>query len=57
MEITVSIKNVYGQDLIYPACKVSQVLTLIKGSKTLSRIDIENLKRLDWTIKVKAQEL
>lgn len=57
MEITVRIKNVYGTDLIYPACNTSQAIARISGRKTLKRYDIEILKGIGWTIKVEAPAL
>lgn len=52
MTIKVRIKNVYGNDLIYPACNTSQALTRMKGTKTLSTYDIELLKGIGWTIQL-----
>lgn len=54
MSITVTIKNIYGQDLIYPACEVSQAIVLMKGTKTLSRHDIHLMEKLGWIVGVKA---
>lgn len=52
MELTVKIKQVYGQDLIYPACNVSQAICRVAGRKTLSHNDIELLKGVGFTFKV-----
>ncbi len=57
MEITVKIKNVYSNELVYPACNTSQAIVRITGRKTLSRNDIEVLKGIGWTIKVEAPQL
>ena len=57
MNIKVTIKSVYGTELVYPACEVSQAIVLMKGTKTLSRHDIHLMKKLNWNVEVKAQEL
>lgn len=36
MQVTISIKDVYGRPTAYPACKVSEGLAAIAGTKTLT---------------------
>ena len=43
MNIQVFIKNVYGNQLIYPKCDISKAFSNIAKTKTLS---IENLKTI-----------
>jgi len=43
MKIQVFIKNVYGNQLIYPKCKIAKSFSDIAKTKTLS---IENLKTI-----------
>ena len=43
MNIQVTIKNVYGNQLIYPKCYISKAFSNIAKTKTLS---IENLKTI-----------
>jgi hypothetical protein len=43
MNIQVFIKNVYGNELIYPKCDISKAFSNIAKTKTLS---IENLKTI-----------
>jgi len=43
MNIQVTIKNVYGNQLIYPKCDISKAFSNIAKTKTLS---IENLKTI-----------
>lgn len=38
--ISVSIRNVYGNELIYPACDKSRAFAKLKGQKTLTPADI-----------------
>lgn len=44
-EIKVRIKNVYGQDLYYPACPESQFFCDIANTVTLKPSTIEILKK------------
>jgi hypothetical protein len=52
MNITVTIKSVYGVDRIYPACEHSQLFADIAGTKTLERSVIERIKKLGYTVTV-----
>jgi hypothetical protein len=53
MNILVTIRTVYGNEMIYPANEAAQVVTLLIGKKTISRSDISNLKKLGHTIEIK----
>jgi len=57
MNITVTIKDVYGRELIYPACEDSQRFVLLTGTETLSRHAISVIKRLGYTVNVKTPTL
>tara|TARA_R110000751_G_scaffold288014_1_gene392977 strand:- start:55 stop:228 length:174 start_codon:yes stop_codon:yes gene_type:complete len=57
MKIKVSIKNVYGSDLIYPECDNAEEFTKLTGTKTLSQSAIESIKRLGYAVEVMAQTL
>ncbi len=57
MTILVSIKNVYGKEMIYPENTAAQVLADLTGKKTLSRNDIEKIKSLGFTVEVKTKTL
>lgn len=52
MNITVQIKNVYGNEMIYPACETSREFTRLTGNKTLSRGNLEIIKRLGYVVGV-----
>jgi len=54
--VFVTIKNVYGRELIYPACSVTEIIASIARTKTLSENDLSNIKKLGYDIKVKNQE-
>lgn len=57
IKFKVTIKNVYGTDLIYPADNFSQAITRLKGTKTLSRYDLEILKGVGYEPEVIAPTL
>ena len=52
--ITVQIRNVYGNETIYPACDRSRAFAEIAGTKTLTRHVINQIKALDYEIVVEA---
>ena len=57
MTIKVIIKNVYGNELIYPACETSQMFARLTGTKTLSRYAISIIKTLGYSVEVQAPAL
>ena len=57
-ELQFKIKNVYGVDRIYPACRKSQRLADLKGSKTFSVQDVKLIRDdLEFEITFMPQEL
>ena len=52
MNITVQIKNVYGKELIYPACETSRLLAELIGTKTFTRRDLDLIRRLGYLVGV-----
>ena len=59
MEIYITTKNVYGNDLFYVKDKVTaRAIRRLTGRKTLSRLDIDNLSLLGVRVRVseEAQE-
>ena len=52
MNIEVYYKNVYGNDLCYPACEASMIFASIAGQKTLSDYTIERIQKLGYKINV-----
>jgi phage replication-related protein YjqB (UPF0714/DUF867 family) len=57
MTIQVTIKNVYGNRLIYPACNKAKAFAHLTGKKTLSDYNISTIKRLGYTVEVIAPTL
>lgn len=51
--LTVTVKNVYGNRTIYPACEVSRKLADLIGTKTFTDRAIEQIKGLGYIFTVK----
>ena len=52
MEILVEIKNVQGNETIYPACKKASLFCAIAGTKTITDQTKDLIKQLGYTIVV-----
>lgn len=52
MSIQVTIKQVYGNELIYPACPKAHTFATMLGQSTLTRRDIASIKALGFTVNV-----
>lgn len=50
MTIKIRIKNVYGNDLIYPACDISNQFVKLTERKTFKQSDLEIIKNLGYKI-------
>jgi len=57
MNITVEIRNVYGQPKVYPVCDKAQIFADIAGTKTLLPRDIQRIQRLGYKVTLKLQEM
>ena len=56
-EIILEVKNVYGNDLIYPSCHIANALIKLKDKKTFNKSDLEVFKSLSLIIKWKARTI
>ena len=56
-EIYVKKKTVYGNELVYPDCETSLLLSYLMPTKTFNPDDIQILKRLGYKLKTKSEEL
>ena len=56
-EIMLEVKNVYGNDLIYPSCHVANALIKLKDKKTFNKSDLEVFKALGLIITWKAGKI
>ena len=50
-------KNVYGNELIYPVCQDSIILSYIAGTKTFCSITIANIKKLGYKFETQKEEI
>ena len=57
LEITIEIKNVYGEDKAYPVCDKAKLFTEIAGTRTLRPADLKYIQALGYKITVKQQEM
>jgi len=57
MEIIVCIRNVYGNELIYPVCETAKLFADLTGRKTLSPADIGVIEKLGFTVVVETPTL
>lgn len=57
MEITVEIKNVYGNTTIYPVCEKAKIFASMVGQKTLTSRDIEHIKKLGFEVEVQQKTI
>ena len=56
-EITIEIKNVYGEDKAYPVCDKAKLFTDIAGSRTLRSADLNYIQQLGYKISVKQPQM
>ena len=54
MNITVKVKNVYGQDLIYPADDNAQRFAQLTGKKTFTKYDLRLIRELGYEVRQEA---
>lgn len=52
MTITVQIRQVYGNEAIYPICEKAKIFAALAGTKTLTRQAIAQIKLLGYEITV-----
>ena len=57
IELKVKIKDVYGQELVYPACRLSRSFAALTQCKTLTRHAMDEIKSMGYKFTVEAPEL
>ena len=57
MELTVKVKSVYGNDLIYPVNETAKKFMDLLGKKTFSRSDLAIIANLGYKINQVMEEL
>lgn len=53
MIIYVKIKNVYGNELVYPDCEKSAVFASLANSKSLTPKTLQYIEKLGYAIKIR----
>lgn len=54
-EITVQIKNRYGNDLIYPVCDNAKIFAKMLGQNTLTSTNIAAIRALGYVVKTHSE--
>jgi|688.fasta_scaffold2791738_2 hypothetical protein len=57
MILKLRIKNVYGNELIYPANETAETFARLVGKKTFDKRDLENIKKLGFTLEIETPTL
>jgi hypothetical protein len=57
MILKLRLKNVYGNELIYPANQVAETFAALIGKKTFDKRDLENIKKLGFTLEIETPTL
>ena len=52
MEITIKLRNNYGQQVAYPACEHSELFAAIADTKTLTARTLNLIKTMGYTINI-----
>lgn len=52
MKIQVQIKQVYGNETIYPVCDIAKKFAVLLGTKTLTHKAIKDIKDLGYSVEV-----
>ena len=55
--IKVSIKNVYGSDIIYPICDDAKEFANLAGTKSLTASAIRSIRRLGYSVEIIPQTI
>ena len=52
MKIQVTIKNVFGNETIYPICETAKLFARLARQKSLTMREIETIKELGYEVEV-----
>jgi hypothetical protein len=52
MNIIIQIKNVYGNETVYPICEKAKLFARIAGTRTLTSATLRDVKALGYEIRV-----
>ena len=56
-EVIVKVKNVYGNELVYPANDRARMFLNLTGKKTFSKAELKILQKVGYVVKFEAQTL
>ena len=56
-QILVEVKNIYGHDVVYPACKTARLFADIAGTITLTPFAIGRIKSLGYEVRIENKGL
>lgn len=57
MKLLVIIKNVYGNEMIYPVCDKAKLLCKLSGKKTFTKDSLSILKQLGYEFEIPQQTI
>jgi hypothetical protein len=57
MQIIVQIKTNYGNEAIYPVCKMAEGFAAIAGTKTLTRQTLRMIKNMGFEIEIQSPKI
>ena len=57
MSITVSVRSVYGKELVYPADDQAALFAALIGAKTFGALQLRTIRALGYTVQVAAGQL
>jgi len=57
MKITVIIKNVYGNEVVYPVCEQAKLFARLAGTKTLTLESLSLITALGYEISTQQTEI
>jgi hypothetical protein len=57
MQITVTIREIYGVKTVYPVCITAKVFASIAGTKTLTLATLKKIEALDYSIMQQTEPL
>lgn len=57
MKIQIEIKNIYGNETVYPACDKAKLFAKLAGTKTLTHAALCNIEQLGYEIEIKQHQV
>lgn len=52
IKVFVMVRTIYGREMVYPACPVTEIIASIAKTKTLSDNDLSAIRKLGYEIKI-----